>query len=160
MFHFNVLELGETRADFNGSVSLTLNKWLEKQNSCLYDFAVTVENVGKSTQKLDHIVYTVCELAPPVKMATNQQISEISGTCAKPPTVVTMNPDFIMGQTGKVYPGEKKSTVYSFIVPEEKWPWQVEATGYADREGKRILFRGSDWQFCGRPGVLENKLKP
>lgn len=56
-----------------------------------------------------------------------------------------------MGQTGEVHPSEKKVTVYSFVAPPRDWPWQVEATGYADKNKENILFKGSDRQFCSKP---------
>ncbi len=152
LFHFNFFEVGEAKSNFNGSVSLKLNKWLESKSSCIYDFEVGIENTGKQTQKLDHTRYTVCKIKPPKNDAIGTTgAHELTGECEAQPTEVKMTPDFIMGQSGEIHPGEKKQTVYNFVAPANEWPWQVEAAGYADKEEKIVLFRGIDWQFCAKP---------
>lgn len=151
LFYFDVLEHSFTHSNFNGGVNLTLNEWSEAKQGCLFDFAVMVENVGKQTKHIDHIKYTVCPIEAPKKISAEFEFEEIEGKCAKSPKPVATNPDFILGQTHDVHPGEKKTNVYSFIAPPQEWPWQVEAIGYADKDEKSIVFRGIDWKFCRKP---------
>ncbi|MBK7647585.1 MAG: hypothetical protein IPJ12_10540 [Betaproteobacteria bacterium] len=152
LFHFNFFDVGVAKSNFNGSVNLKLNRWLDNKSSCIYDFEVNIENTGKQTQKFDHTRYTICKIKPPEsKEIGTTGALELSGECEDQPTEVKMNSDFIMGQAGEVHPGEKKQTVYTFIAQANEWPWKVEATGYADKEEKIIMFKGSDWQFCARP---------
>jgi hypothetical protein len=151
LYHFDTFERGETKTNFNGTAALKLNRWLHT-SECLFDFEVAVDNVGKQTRKLDHIKYTICETRPPKEEHIGTTgAREFSGDCVHPPAVVIPQPDFIMGQTGEVHPGEKKQTVYSFVAPADEWPWSVTAIGYLDRAEKDVLFEGSDWAFCTTP---------
>ena len=64
LFHFNFFDVGVAKSNFNGSVNLKLNRWLDNKSSCIYDFEVNIENTGKQTQKFDHTRYTICKIKP------------------------------------------------------------------------------------------------
>lgn len=110
LFHFDLIEIGETKSNFNGGVTLKLNKWQEKLSLCVFDFEVVVENIGKQTQKLDYIKYTVCEKPAPPKTETigKTGAQEISGDCVSPPIEVKMNETSSWGKLVRYILARKK----------------------------------------------------